>query len=164
MFYFYDYNIYDELSYSFGIFFFLQKVESESAATAVESVNQSVVSADQQNIKIENSAAENIKQPVALTSIDESTKCADETSKKSKPSDEGQKDGDVSQTNKHATSKQQTKEAMEGKTEVNDGQRNSTESPRLQKKTKKTKKKEQQQQPVSEQAIPLPPPPTESAK
>lgn len=147
-------------------FFFLQKVESESAATAVESANQSVVPVDQQDIKIENSVAENVKQPIALPSIDESTKCADETSKKSKPSDgEGQKDGDVSQTtNKHATSKQQTKEAMEGKTEVNDGQRSSTESPRLQKRTKKTKKKEQQQQPVSEQAIPLPPPPTESAK
>lgn len=140
-------------------------MESESAATAVESANQSVVPVDQQNIKTENSAAENVKQSVALTSIDESTKCADETSKKSKPSDgEGQKDGDVSQTtNKHPTSKQ-TKEAMEGKAEVNDGQRSSTESPRLQKKTKKTKKKEQQQQPVSEQAIPLPPPPTESAK
>lgn len=141
-------------------------MESESAATAVESANQSVVPADQQDIKTENSAAENVKQPVALTSIDESIKCADETSKKSKPNDgEGQKEGDMSQTtNKHATSKQQMKEAMEGKTEVNDGQRNSTESPRLQKKTKKTKKKEQQQQPVSEQAIPLPPPPTESAK
>lgn len=142
---------------------------SENENTATESANQSIAPPGQQDIepKIENLAAENTKQSVVPTSTDESTKCVNETSKESKPSDgkvgEQQKDGDVSRAmteNKHATSK----EATEGKTEVNDGQRSSTESPRLQKKTKKTKKKEQQQQPVSEQAIPLPPPSMESAK
>jgi len=151
----------------------VESSESENAVT-VESANQSVVSDGQQDTeqKTKNVAAENTKQPIAPT--DESTKNANETSKESKSSDEKvgeqQKNSDVSQMtteNKHTT--QQTKEAMEGKTEMNDGgndgQRTSMESPRLQKKAKKTKKKkEQQQQPVSEQAIPLPPPPTESAK
>lgn len=166
----------------------VESSESESAAT--ESTNQIIVPpgivppgivppgivhpGQRQAIesKTENLGAENTKQPVVPTSTDESTKCANETSKESKPSDgkvgEQQKDSDVSRDamteNKHATSKQQTKEATEGKTEANDGQQSSTESPRLQKKTKKTKKKEQQQKPVSEQAIPLPPPSTESAK
>lgn len=157
--------------------FFLQTKaefsESESAAMAVESANQSAVPVNQQDTKqkTENVAAEDTKQFVAPMLTDEVTKCADEMTEKSKPSDgqDGaqQKDGDVSQTtmeNKYATPKQQAKEATEGKTEVNDGQRSSTESPRLLKKVKKTKKKEQQQQPVSEQAIPLPPPPTETAK
>lgn len=139
----------------------VESSESESAtATAVESANQSVIAAGQP--KMENLTSENTEQSVALT--DESTRRADETGKESKPSDgERQKDGDVSRTeDKPATpSKQQAKEA----TEVIDGQLGSTESPKLQKKAKKTKKKEQQQQqPVSEQAIPLPPPPTESAK
>lgn len=168
----------------------MQKVESsESESAATESTNQIIVPTgivppgivllgivhpgQRQDIesKTENLGAENTKQPVVPTSTDESTKCANETSKESKPSDgkvgEQQKDGDVSRAmteNKHATSKQQTKEATEGKTEVDDGQQSSMESPRLQKKTKKTKKKEQQQKPVSEQAIPLPPPSTESAK
>ncbi|XP_071649545.1 uncharacterized protein Stv isoform X1 [Temnothorax longispinosus] len=150
----------------------VESSESEIAATAAESTNQNVVPPGQQEIeqKIENLSAENMKQLVALMSTDESTKCVNETSKESKQSDgkdgEQRKDSDVSQTmtkNKHATSKQQTKEATEGNTEANDEQRSSTESPRSQKKTKKTKKKEQQQ-PVSEQAIPLPPPSTESAK
>lgn len=147
----------------------MEFLESENTTTAIESANQNIAPTGQQDTeqKTENLAAENTKQPVASISTDESTKCADETSKESKPSDgkdEEQKDGDVSRTmteNKHAMPKQQTKETTEGKTE--DGQRSSTESPRLQKKAKKTKKKEQQQ-PVSEQAIPLPPPPTESAK
>lgn len=147
----------------------MESSESESAVTAAESANQSVVLPDQQDVeqKTEN-LVENTKQPIVSTLTDESTKCT-KMSKKSKSNDgkdgEQQKDDDVSQTiteNKQAMSKQQTKEAAEGKTEANDGQR--TESPRLQKKTKKTKKKEQQQQPVSEQAIPLPPPPMEGAK
>lgn len=142
----------------------MESSESESATTAVESANQNVIPTGQQitEQKIENLVAEE------LVATDESTKCAVETSKESKPSDgkdeEQQKDVLRTMENKLATSKQQTKETTEGKTEVNDGQRSSTESPRLQKKAKKTKKKEQQQQPVSEQAIPLPPPPTESAK
>lgn len=143
--------------------------ESESTATAAESANQSIIPLSQQHTeqKTENLAAENIKEPVA-PSTDESKKCADETSKASKTSagkdGKEQKDDDVSRTmseNKH-TSKQQTKEATGGKTETNDGL-SAIESPKFQKKTKKTKKKEQQQ-PVSEHAIPLPPPPTESAK
>lgn len=149
----------------------MESSESESAATAAESANQSIVLPGQQDIeqKTEN-LVENAKQPVVSTSTDESTKCA-KMSKKSKSRKAEGKDGeqqkgdDVSQTmteNKQAASKQQTKEATEEKTEGNDGQR--TVSPRLQKKTKKTKKKEQQQQPVSEEAIPLPPPPMESAK
>ncbi|EGI66292.1 BAG domain-containing protein Samui [Acromyrmex echinatior] len=144
----------------------VESLESESAATAVESVNQNIILPTGQQIieqKTDNPVI--AEQPVALT--DESTKCAVETSKESKPSDgkdEEQKDVLRTMENKHATSTQQTKETIEGKTEVNDGQQSSTELPRLQKKAKKTKKKEQQQQPVSEQAIPLPPPPTESAK
>ncbi|XP_018392828.1 PREDICTED: BAG domain-containing protein Samui-like isoform X2 [Cyphomyrmex costatus] len=143
----------------------VESSESESATTAVESANQSVIPTGQQ---ITEQKTENLitQQPVA--SIDESTKCADETSKESKPSDgrneEQQKDVLRTMENKYATPKQQTKEMTEEKTEVNDGQRSLMESPRLQKKAKKTKKKEQRQQPVSEQAIPLPPPPTESAK
>lgn len=139
----------------------MESSENENAAMAGDSTNQSVVPSSQQGQIIENLATENMEQS---TLTNELTKCANETSEESKPSDgkdgEQQKDGDVSQTeNKHAT-----KEAMEGKTQANDGQ-SSMESPRLQKKTKKTKKKEQQQQqPVSEQAIPLPPPSTESAK
>jgi len=146
----------------------VESSESESAATAVESANQNIIPTGQQIIeqKTENPVMPVTEQSVALT--DESTKCAVETSKESKPSDgkdeEQQKDALQTIENKHAMSKQQTKEMIEGKTEMNDGQQSSTESPRLQKKAKKTKKKEQQQQPVSEQAIPLPPPPTESAK
>ncbi|XP_018377638.1 PREDICTED: BAG domain-containing protein Samui-like isoform X2 [Trachymyrmex cornetzi] len=144
----------------------VESSESESAATAVESANQNVIPTGQQITEQKTENPVIAEQPVAST--DESTKCAVETSKESKPSDgkdeEQQKDLLRTMENKHATSKQQTKETTEGKTEVNDGQRSSTESPRLQKKAKKTKKKEQQQQPVSEQAIPLPPPPTESTK
>ncbi|KYM89108.1 BAG domain-containing protein Samui [Atta colombica] len=146
----------------------VESSESESAATAVESANQNIIPTGQQitEQKTENPVMPVAEQPVALT--DESTKCAVETSKESKPSDgkdeKQQKDALQTIENKHETLKQQTKEMIEGKTEMNDGQRSSTESPRLQKKAKKTKKKEQQQQPVSEQAIPLPPPPTESAK
>ncbi|KAG5347637.1 BAGS protein, partial [Acromyrmex charruanus] len=144
----------------------VESSESESAATAVESANQNIIPTGQQITEQKTDNPVIAEQPVALT--DESTKCAVETSKESKPSDgkdeEQQKDVLRTMENKHATSTQQTKETIEGKTEVNDGQQSSTELPRLQKKAKKTKKKEQQQQPVSEQAIPLPPPPTESAK
>lgn len=68
-----------------------------------------------------------------------------------------EKDGDATTQNKDATPKQQTEETKKEK----------MESPEVQKKAKKTKKKEQQQQqqqPVSEQAIPLPPPSTEDTK
>lgn len=144
----------------------MESSESESATTAAEFANQSIAPPSQQYTeqKTEN-LAENTKESV-VPSTDESTKCVDETSKESKPSDgKEQNDDDVSRTmreNEHTTSKQPAKEAMEGKIEANDGL-SSIESPKLQKKTKKTKKKEQQQ-PVSEHAIPLPPPPMESAK
>lgn len=117
----------------------------------IESANQSVAPAFQQDTKIdekseqkiENRAAENTEQP-NVASTDETTKLAEKTS-------DG-KDDDMTTQDKDATPKQHTEETKEGK----------TESPRLQKKVKKTKKKEQQ--PVSEQAIPLPPPSTESTK
>lgn len=125
-------------------------MESESAM-AVESANQNVVPVFQQGIKIDekneqeikNRIAENTEQP-NVTLTDETTKLAEETS-------DG-KYGDMMTQDKDATPKQQTEEMKEGK----------MESPRLQKKVKKTKKKEQQ--PVSEQAIPLPPPSTEGTK
>ncbi|XP_011635977.1 BAG domain-containing protein Samui-like isoform X1 [Pogonomyrmex barbatus] len=152
--------------------------ESESAATIVNSTNQSVATAGPQNTeqtadiaqKIEQkteNAAENIKRPVAPSLTDEATRRMDETCKISKSSEEKdgeQKDGMLEMTeNKDVQSKEQVEKT--GKMEVSEGgQRSSTESPRLQKKAKKTKKRKQQQQPVSEQPIPLPPPPTESAK
>lgn len=128
----------------------VESLESESAM-AVECANQNVVPVFQQGIKIDekneqeikNRIAENTEQP-NVTLTDETTKLAEETS-------DG-KYGDTMTQDKDATPKQQTEEMKEGK----------MESPRLQKKVKKTKKKEQQ--PVSEQAIPLPPPSTEGTK
>ena len=129
----------------------VESSENESAATAIEATNQ--IPAFQQNTniearsqqKIENRAAENTEQS-NVASTNETTKRAEETS-------DG-KDGDTTTQNKDATPKQQTEETKEGK----------TESPGQQKKVKKTKKKEQQQPPVSEQAIPLPPPSMEGTK
>lgn len=126
--------------------------------------NESAPSAAQQNVdieqKIENhkteSTAEQMVAPTATTC--EATKKTEEVTGESKANGEKQQKNDE---NKDAMSKQ-TEELKDGK-EVEGGQ--STASPRAQKKTKKTKKKEAQQQPLSEQAIPLPPPPpTESAK
>ncbi|KAL6419873.1 hypothetical protein ACFW04_009722 [Cataglyphis niger] len=127
----------------------MESLENENAMI-IESANQSVAPTFQQDTKIdekneqkiENRAEENTEQP-NVTSTDETTKLAEKTS--------DEKD-DMTTQNKDATPKQQTEETKEGK----------TESPRLQKKVKKTKKKEQQ--PVSEQAIPLPPPSTEGTK
>ncbi|EFN75007.1 BAG domain-containing protein Samui [Camponotus floridanus] len=124
--------------------------ENENAATAVESTNQNVAPAVQQDIKInekneqkvENRTAENIEQVNAPMEHEKETS--------------NEKDGDATQ-NKDTTPKQQTEETKKEK----------MESPEVQKKAKKTKKKEQQQQqqqPVSEQAIPLPPPSTEDTK
>lgn len=129
-----------------------QKVaSSENKSASIESTNQNAfrqntkidVEAKSQQ-KIENRAAESAEQPsVALT--DETTKHAEETSDR--------KDNTMTQ-NKDATQpNQQVEETKERK----------TESPG-QKKVKKVKKKEQQQQPVSEQAIPLPPPSMEGTK
>ncbi|XP_050461461.1 BAG domain-containing protein Samui-like isoform X2 [Cataglyphis hispanica] len=127
----------------------MESLENENTII-IESANQSVAPAFQQDTKIdekneqkiENRAEENTEQP-NVASTDETTKLAEKTS-----------DGkdDMTTQNKDTTPKQQTEETKEGK----------TESPRLQKKVKKTKKKEQQ--PVSEQAIPLPPPSTEGTK
>ncbi|XP_070172538.1 BAG domain-containing protein Samui isoform X2 [Polyergus mexicanus] len=125
----------------------IESLESENAM-AVESANQNVASVFQQGTEIDeknqqeikNRIIENTKQPNVIPT-DETTKLAEDG-----------KYGDMTTQDKDATLKQQTEETKEGK----------TESPRLQKKVKKTKKKEQQ--PVSEQAIPLPPPLTESTK
>lgn len=140
-------------------------------------MNQSAAEQDTERTEVtaeqkieENRATETTGPVVAPTAINESVR-ADETSENSsKPSDSKDiehKNGDVTQTMGKGDSmtttatiagqeSQTVEEAKEeGKTEVDE------QRPRLLKKVKKTKK----QQPVSEQAIPLPPPPpTESAK
>ncbi|XP_014471695.1 PREDICTED: BAG domain-containing protein Samui-like isoform X2 [Dinoponera quadriceps] len=150
--------------------------DKESGATAVpEAANQSVTAAKEDTERTEvtagrkteeSRATETAEAVVAPTATDESVRETSENPSKT-GSDDGKnaerKNGDVmTQTEKGdsmavATLELVEKEAKEGgKTE--DGQK-----PRLLKKAKKTKK--QPQQPVSEQAIPLPPPPpTESAK
>ncbi|XP_020292461.1 BAG domain-containing protein Samui-like isoform X2 [Pseudomyrmex gracilis] len=151
-----------------------EKTESsknETMTTESESQNQSADSAAQQqttNMEVEQEVEKTeTKEPVAPTSTDEAAKRADETTGESKPDGEQQKDDDSTETtteSKDVTLKQQPEEAKDGsKMEVDNAQQqSSTESPKSQKKTKKTKKK--QQQPISEQAIPLPPPSAESAK
>lgn len=84
---------------------------------------------------------------------------ADETSEKpSDGKDVERKNGDVTGKGDSTIVPPEPQTVEEAKEGGKDGQR-----PRLLKKVKKTKK-QQQQQPVSEQAIPLPPPPMESAK
>lgn len=149
--------------------------KESGAATASEAASQSVTEAKQDTEWTEVTAEQKTEENRAagttepIVAMNESVR-ADETSENSsKPSngkDVERKNGDVTQmagkgdsttTTAAAAQESQTVEQAKekGKTEV-DGQR-----PRFLKKAKKTKK----QQPVSEQAIPLPPPPpTESAK
>jgi len=153
-------------------YFLLQTKESsekQSTTLTAESANQNIVPAVQQSAelvveqKTDNCLAKNMEQPVTAT--DKTMKSTDEMSKESKPNDNEQRKDDGSEVieNKDAPA-QQAEEAKKEKMETDGGQRSSTESPRLQKKAKKTSKKTEQQ-PVSEQAIPLPPPPpAESAK
>lgn len=142
------------------------------AVTASEPANQSATAAKQDSERTEvtaerrteeNSATDTTRPVVAPAATNEPVR-ADETSENSsKPSDGKdveRKNGDVTgkgdSTTTAAPQKPQTVEVTKegGKTEENG------KLPRFLKKIKKTKK----QQPVSEQAIPLPPPPTESAK
>lgn len=170
--------IYDSSSSSPIQFLLQTKAESSDkesgAATASEATSPSVTEAKQDTEWTEVTAEQKTEENRAagttepIVAMNESVR-ADETSENSsKPSngkDMERKNGDVTQmagkgdltTTAAAAQESQTVEQAKekGKTEV-DGQR-----PRFLKKAKKTKK----QQPVSEQAIPLPPPPpTESAK
>lgn len=139
----------------------------KEAGTASESASQSAAKRDNERTEVtaeqrtEESRTADTTRPVvvvAAAATNEPVR-ADETSEKpSDGKDVERKNGDVTGKGDSTIVPPEPQTVEEAKEGGKDGQR-----PRLLKKVKKTKK-QQQQQPVSEQAIPLPPPPMESAK